>query len=292
MTSSNSQPQARKTGPAQATESPLPRRSKSGFDWFWTSLTWVAPPAILLLLVLVGWHVITVAFRIPPYLVPTPLSVLQTMLDRRAELGQALRLTGTAALLGFLCSLAVGFAVALIFSQSAIIRRSCYPYAIFLQTVPIVAMAPLIITWFGYGFHSVVIVSFMISLFPIITNTSTGLITVDARFLELFSIYQASRWQILWKLRVPNSVPFLIAGAKTSSGLSVIGAIVGEFFVGVSSEWRGLGHYINDASGNMNTKLLFAAVLNCTLLGLTVFVLVNVLGFVLLRRWNHPSTRA
>ncbi|MDB5385231.1 MAG: binding-protein-dependent transport system inner rane component [Planctomycetaceae bacterium] len=256
---------------------------------FFRAWDWLAPPAILFCMVILCWHAVTVAFKVPKYLVPSPLSVAQTMYERGGDLSHALRLTGTAALLGFLCSLIVGFVVALAFSQSALIRRSCYPYAIFLQTVPIVAIAPLIITWFGYGFHSVVIVSFMISLFPIITNTSTGLITVDARFLELFAIYHSSRWQVLWKLRVPNCVPFLIAGAKTSSGLSVIGAIVGEFFVGVSSDWRGLGHYISDASGNMNTTLLFAAVLNCTLLGLSVFVLVNVLGYVVLRRWNNPG---
>jgi NitT/TauT family transport system permease protein len=250
---------------------------------------WLAPPLILFCVVIFSWHFATVLLKIPKYLVPSPLSVAQTMYERGGDLGHALRLTGTAALLGFLCSLAVGFVVALAFSQSALIRRSCYPYAIFLQTVPIVAIAPLIITWFGYGFHSVVIVSFMISLFPIITNTSTGLLAVDPRFLELFAIYRATRWQILWKLRVPNCVPFLIAGAKTSSGLSVIGAIVGEFFVGVSSDWRGLGHYISDASGNLNTTLLFAAVLNCTLLGLSVFVLVNVAGYVVLRRWNNPG---
>jgi NitT/TauT family transport system permease protein len=255
----------------------------------WRAWNWLAPPVILFCLVVLGWHLTTVMFKVPKYLVPPPLSVIQTMYDRGSDLSHALRLTGTSALLGFACSLIVGFLVALIFSQSALIRRSCYPYAIFLQTVPIVAIAPLIIMWFGYGAHSVVIVSFMISLFPIITNTSTGLISVDPRFLELFEIYHASRWQILWKLRVPNCVPFLIAGAKTSSGLSVIGAIVGEFFVGVSSEWRGLGHYINDASGNLNTTLLFASVLNCTLLGLSVFVLVNVLGYIVLRRWNNPG---
>lgn len=251
--------------------------------------SWVAPPGILFLIMLSCWHAATVILKLPSYLVPSPLSVFQTMWERGLELGHALLLTGSAALLGFLCSLVVGFLVALVFSQSAVIRRSCYPYAIFLQTVPIVAMAPLIITWFGYGFHSVVIVSFMISLFPIITNVSTGLINIDPKFLELFAVYGASRWQVLWKLRVPNGVPFLIAGAKTSSGLSVIGAIVGEFFVGVSSEWRGLGHYINDASGNLNTKLLFAAVLNCTLLGLFVFALINFLGHWLLRRWDQPA---
>ncbi len=248
--------------------------------------TWLGPPVGLFVLVLTVWQLATTLFRVPAYLFPTPAAVWQIAREQRADLMQALLITGSAAGLGFLSSLVAGFVIALAFSQSPLIRRSCYPYAIFLQTVPVVAIAPLIITWFGFGFRSVVIVSFMIGLFPIITNTTTGLLAVDPRFLELFQIYNASRWQILWKLRVPNCVPFLVAGAKTSSGLAVIGAIVGEFFVGFGSDSHGLGYFITQASGQLKTDLLFASVLTCTLLGLTVFVLVNVVGMIVLRRWN------
>ncbi len=248
--------------------------------------SWLGPPVGLFLAVLLCWQLGTTLFKVPVYLFPSPVQVYRAALEHRQELTQALFITGSAAGLGFISSLLAGFVVALAFSQSPLIRRSCYPYAIFLQTVPIVAIAPLIINWFGFGFRSVVIVSFIIGLFPIITNATTGMLAVDQRYLELFEIYNASRWQILWKLRVPNCVPFLVAGAKTSSGLSVIGAIVGEFFVGFGSDSHGLGYYITLASGQLKTDVLFASVLTCTLLGLTVFVLVNVISAVVLRRWN------
>lgn len=248
--------------------------------------SWLGPPLGLFLFVLLCWQLATGLFHIPAYLFPSPWQVFQAARDQRQDLIRALMITGSAAGLGFVSSVLMGFLVSLAFSQSPLIRRSCYPYAIFLQTVPIVAIAPLIINWFGFGFRSVVIVSFIIGLFPIITNTTTGMLAVDKRFLELFEIYNASRWQILWKLRVPNCVPFLVAGAKTSSGLSVIGAIVGELFVGFGSDSHGLGYYITLASGQLKTDVLFAAVLTCTLLGLTVFVLVNVVSQAVLKRWN------
>lgn len=248
--------------------------------------SWLGPPLGLFVFVLLCWQLVTSLFHIPAYLFPSPWQVFQAARDQRHDLIQALMITGSAASLGFVSSLLAGFVVSLAFSQSPLIRRSCYPYAIFLQTVPIVAIAPLIINWFGFGFRSVVIVSFIIGLFPIITNTTTGMLAVDKRFLELFEIYNASRWQILWKLRVPNCVPFLVAGANTSSGLSVIGAIVGELFVGFGSDSHGLGYYITLASGQLKTDVLFAAVLTCTLLGLTVFVLVNVVSQAVLKRWN------
>lgn len=253
-----------------------------------SGLRWLGPPLGLFVVVILGWQLVTSVGDVPAYLFPSPWKVLQAARDKRPELMQALLITGSAASLGFLSSLGAGFVISLAFSQSPLIRRSCYPYAIFLQTVPIVAIAPLIINWFGFGFHSVVIVSFMIGLFPIITNTTTGMLAVDRRFLELFEIYNASRWQLLWKLRVPNCVPFLVAGAKTSSGLAVIGAIVGEFFVGFGSQSHGLGYYIMLSSGQLKTDVLFAAVLTCTLLGLSVFVLINLISQCVLQRWNSP----
>src|SRR5262249_18495250 len=145
-----------------------------------------------------------------------------------------------AALLGFAMSLAAGTALALVFSQSRIVQRSIYPYAIFLQTVPIVAIAPVLILWFGYGLAGVVSVSFILSLFPIITNATAGLTMVDANLIELFEVNNASRGQMLFKLRLPNAVPNLVTGAKISCGLSVIGAIVGEIYAGFQGDNYGL----------------------------------------------------
>ena len=249
----------------------------------------VLPPVILLALVIVAWHFAVVGLGIKAYLVPKPASVLKAAVDGRSELLQAVGLTAAAALTGFIGSLLIGTCIACVFSQSSVIRRSCYPYAIFLQTVPIIAIAPLIVVWFGAGFGSVVLVSFIISLFPIITNGTTGLLAIDPDLLDLFRLYRASRWQVLWKLRLPHSVPYLVTGARTSSGLAVVGAIVGEFFAGYQAEEHGLGYVIMQAAGFSQTDRLFAAVLASTFLGIAIFGLSTFVGTTVLRRWSDPQ---
>ena len=247
------------------------------------------PPAMLFGLVIVAWHFAVVGFGIKAFLVPKPLSVLTAVIDGRGELLQAVGLTAGAALTGFASSLLIGTFIACVFSQSGMIRRSCYPYAIFLQTVPIIAIAPLIVVWFGAGFRSVALVSFIISLFPIITNGTTGLLAIDSDLLDLFRLYRASRWQVLWKLRLPHSVPFLVTGARTSSGLAVVGAIVGEFFAGYQAEKHGLGYVIMQAAGFSQTDRLFAAVLASTFLGIAIFGLSTLVGSTVLRRWSDSQ---
>ncbi|WP_372366778.1 ABC transporter permease [Candidatus Uabimicrobium sp. HlEnr_7] len=256
----------------------------------YTSL--ILPPLIVFALFLFLWQGCVELFSLPPYLVPSPYRVLKIASENYSTLLIATLLTAAAAVGGFLLSFAVGTSVALIFSQSKIVRQSFYPYAIFLQTVPIVAIAPLIVVWFGNGFFSVILVSFIISLFPIITNGTMGLLAVKKEWLDLFLINNASASQILFKLRFPNAVPYLFTGAKISSGLSVIGAIVGEFFAGYGAKYHGLGYLITFTSGQMKTDYLFAAVFMSTVLGLVFFGGVSLLSsYVLQRRGvaNEPS---
>lgn len=251
----------------------------------------VAPPMILLILVIAAWHFAVVGFGIKAFLVPKPARVLAAAIAGREELLQAVGLTAGAALGGFFSSLMVGTLIACVFSQSIVIRRSCYPYAIFLQTVPIIAIAPLIVVWFGAGFRSVVLVSFILSLFPIITNGTTGLISIDPDLLDLFRLYRASRWQILWKLRLPHSIPYLVTGARISSGLAVVGAIVGEFFAGDMSDKHGLGYVIFQTSGHLRTDMLFASVIASTLLGIAIFGLSTFVSTTILKQWSVPNSR-
>lgn len=246
------------------------------------------PPAVLFVLVIAVWHFSVVGFGIKAYLVPKPAGVLNAAVESRGELLFAIGLTATATVCGFVSSLLIGSLTACVFSQSRVIRSSCYPYAIFLQTVPIVAVAPIIVVWFGAGFHSVVLVSFMISLFPIVTNGTSGMLAVDPDLLDLFRLYRASRWQVLWKLRLPHSVPFLVAGARTSSGMAVVGAIVGEFFAGNLAERHGLGYMILQGT-QFSTAKLFAAVIASTLLGITIFGLSTLIGSTVLSRWSDPK---
>ncbi len=246
----------------------------------------VLPPVSFFLAVLILWHLAVTGFSIKPFLLPGPLRVAAAIDAHFITLLRAAWLTAMGALCGFLLSFVVGFFIALVFSQSRIIERSLYPYAIFFQTVPIVAVAPLIILWIGYGFHGVVAVSFIISLFPIIANATNGLTSVEPNLIDLFHMNNASRWQLLTKLRVPNAVPNLLTGARISSGLSVIGAIVGEFFTGYATEDFGLGYLIIFASGQAKTDYLFACILFCTVLGLGIFSSVNLMSNMLLSRWS------
>ncbi|MEX0978436.1 MAG: ABC transporter permease [Pirellulales bacterium] len=249
------------------------------------------PPVLFFLVVVALWQAATVAWDIPVYLVPGPKRVLEAAREHAVELRQAVPLTGAAALVGFVLSLIVGTAVGLLFSQSPLIRRSIYPYAIFLQTVPIVAIAPVLIIWFGNGFGGVVSVAFILSLFPIITNATAGLTMVEPNLLELFAIHNASRSQTLFKLRLPNAVPHLVTGAKISCGLSVIGAIVGEISAGFGTDSYGLGTLITMATGKLDTAYAFAGVIAATLLSIVIFATVSWLGATILARWHVAAPR-
>ena len=246
----------------------------------------IAPPLLFFALFVLLWHLLVELFDIKPFLLPGPLGVATALQTHFSALLHAAWLTAAGALCGFLLSFSTGFLIALLFSQSKIIERALYPYAIFLQTVPIVAIAPLIILWIGYGIYGVVAVSFIISLFPIIANTTTGLTSVDRDLLDLFALNNATRWQILFKLRIPHAIPNLLTGAKISSGLSVIGAIVGEFFAGYGTEDFGLGYLVILTNGQAKTAYLFACILFCTLLGWAIFTAVNILSNFLLVRWR------
>jgi len=250
----------------------------------------VVPPIVLFLLLVGAWQATTYVQNIPRYLLPGPADVFATAVDNWRKLAGATGVTAAGAVCGFTASVLWGTLVAVVFSQSAMIRRSFFPYAIFLQTVPIVAIAPLIVLWSGTGFRSVVIVAFIVSLFPVVTNATAGLTAIDPDLLDLFRLHGASRWQTLVKLRLPSSVPSIVTGAKTSSGLAVIGTIVGEFFVGYDgSERFGLGYLIQQSSDQLKTDLLFCAVLLSTLLGLLVFLAVGAAGATILRRWDAGS---
>lgn len=244
------------------------------------------PPLLLLVVTLLAWQLLVWLLDVKPYVLPAPGSVARAAIRDYRDLLAAVWLTGKAAGLGLLISICLGTVTALLFSQSQLIRRSFYPYAIALQTVPIVAIAPLIVIWFEEGFHSVVLVTVIISLFPVITAVTTGLTSIDQGQFDLFTLNRASRWQLLFKLRVPSAVPYLVTGARTAAGLAVVGAIVGEFFVSHSLTHRGLGYFIQFSVPNLKVDLLICCVLCATLLGVLMFAAVSLAGRYLLDRWT------
>ena len=244
-----------------------------------------SPPVAVLLGVLLLWHFAVIIFALPAYLVPTPLRVAEVFCEEGSALARATLISGRAALCGFAISLVMGVIAAIVFSQSLVVRRSLYPYAIFLQTVPIVAIAPLVINWCGPGFWGVVVVVTMISLFPMIASTTAGLTSVPSGLADLFRLHHASRWQRLIKLQLPHAIPSLILGARASSGLAVVGSIVGEFFAGYGATEPGLGNLITQASNQLKTDLLFATMILSAVLGLLIFGGVCLCGTLFLARW-------
>jgi NitT/TauT family transport system permease protein len=247
----------------------------------------VAPTCSLLLLLLV-WAVAVQFSGVQTFLFPSPVQVGQAFWQQRQVLLLACGLTGGAALAGLALSILIGTLVAVLFSQSNWLRYGFYPYAIFLQTVPIVAIAPLLVMWFGYGPRGVIAVAFILSLFPIIANATAGMISVPRGLEELFRLGKASRWQRLVKLQLPHALPHLVTGVKTSSGLSVIGAIVGEFFVGYGGEGFGLGYLIRSWAESYRTDALFAAVFLSALLGVLIFAAVGLTAEKCFSRWSLP----
>ena len=220
----------------------------------------VLPPIALALIVLSAWQAVVTAFQIEKYLLPSPTQVVRAFVEGREELLRAAGFTIKAALAGLAASTLVGITVAILFSQSGMLRRSAYPYAIYLQTAPIVAIAPLIAVWIGEGIMAIIVVVFIISLFPVITNATDGLLAIPSELQELFRLNRATRWQTLWMLQLPQAMPRIITGIKISSAMVVLGATVGEYFVGsFSAKATGLGHVIFKAGPNLQTDKLFAA---------------------------------
>jgi len=246
-------------------------------------------PVLLFAVVAVVWHVLVRWLDIPKVILPSPLEILSALWQERWVLLKGSWVTLRAAATGLVCSAVFGSLTAILFSQSVVIRTALYPYVIFLQTVPIVAIAPLLIIWSGNNFRTIVLVATIISLFPIIANVTSGLLSINENLRDLFRMGSASRWQMLIKLRIPAAIPQLLVGLRISAGLAVIGAIVAEFFVGNSGTYDGLGTIMTARQANLKTPQLMAALVACTGLGILLLVVVNLLGATLLRRWTKHS---
>lgn len=244
----------------------------------------IGAPALTLILVCALWEIAVRALAIPAFLVPGPGAVLVAGWRERALLAGSLVTTAEGALAGFLLSLVLGTLAGVILSLSRPLERALYPYALFLQTVPIVAVAPLLVLWFGPGLRAVSVSAFIVSVFPVIANTLAGLRGVDARLTDLFRLYGARTPDRLFKLGLPSAVPSMTTGWRVASGLAVIGALVGEFVAGFSEGSAGLGITVLAAYRQLRTDLLFATVILASLLGLSLFVAVSLLSNQLLRR--------
>jgi NitT/TauT family transport system permease protein len=246
----------------------------------------LVPPLIPLLALPLAVEFLVREGFVRPYLLPAPSAVFRTLFSSRMELAQALLSTSAGALAGFLMSALGGIAIAVLLSSSRGVQMAFYPYAIFFQTVPLIAIAPLLVIWLGYGIQTVIASAFVASVFPVIANTLSGILSTDPALRDLFRLYGARPFVTLYKLRLPAALPQVFTGLQVSAGLAVIGAIVGEFIGG-----GGLGSVVDIARTQQRVDKVFAAVLLASLLGLALFGAINFLSHMMLRRW-HASEQS
>jgi NitT/TauT family transport system permease protein len=254
----------------------------------------VVAPVVVFLLVMCVWLFISYVLLEPRrrFLMPPPQQVVLVGLLNPANFGEimgALWSTAQVALVGLFTSMVIGTLIAVAMIQARWIEWSIYPWAVVLQTIPILAIVPLIGFWFQFGFSSRVLVCVLISIFPIITNTLFGLKSTDQAHHDLFTLQRATRLQRLLKLQVPGALPAIVSGWRIAAGLSVVGAIVGDFFFRQGDP--GIGRLIDDYRARLQSEQLFAAVALSSLLGLIVFWGFGLLGQLLVGSW-HESHRA
>lgn len=249
-----------------------------------TSVALVGGVAIAALLL---WEAVVWKFQLPKALLPTPRQCFAAAIEHRGVLIRGTFSTGIAAVAGLMAAVLVGSVIGVAFSQSRRVRLAFFPYVILLQTVPIVAVAPLLIIWSGYTFRTVVIVTVIVCLFPIINGVTFGLLQIDRDLSDLFRLYGANRRTRLLRLQIPSAIGQLMLGVKTSSGLAVIGAIVAEFFVGNGTKYDGLGTLMTGWQALLKTDALIAALMASAALGLAMFAAVHAISEKLLARWTQ-----
>jgi NitT/TauT family transport system permease protein len=249
----------------------------------------VAPPLVVGVLMLGGWEATCRAFAIPSYLLPSPSEIATSFVEDAPALLHALWITLRVTFIALALSVVIGTAVAFMFVQSPIIERSFFPYAIVLQVTPIVAIAPLIIILVKNTQLALVICATIIAIFPIISNTTVGLRSVDAGHQDLFAINRASRLQSLVYLRIPSALPYFFAGLRISSGLALIGAVVAEFVAGTGGRNTGLAYEILQAGYQLEIPRMFAALFLITVAGIALFLVMVGLSKLALGSWHDSA---
>jgi NitT/TauT family transport system permease protein len=250
----------------------------------------VLPPLVVFAVCVLAMEWAVVHFKVGKYVLPKPSAVFDCIVTNWRSLLASTWVTAKPALIGFGASAVVGIIAAIILASSKWILRAFYPYTIFFQTVPLVAIAPLLVLWMGFGMKPVAMSAFIVSVFPVIANTLAGLLSVDPNLRDMFRLYRAGPIATLFKLRLPSATPNILTGLRVSAGLAVIGTIVGEFVAAFTEGTVGLGMMIADTNRRGDMEWVFAAVLVSSLLGLVLFIAINCLSWLLLRHW-HASER-
>ncbi len=244
-------------------------------------------PIITFLLLLFAWELIVNFQNIPKYILPAPSDIFTSFLLNYSDLLRSTFITFRITFFAFMIASLLAIFIAILFSQSKIIELSLYPIAVIFQVTPVVAIAPLILIWVGLdnAEFAILILAVIVAFFPVLANTNLGIRSVEKNLSELFSLYEANRFQRLFKLQLPYALPFILTGMKTSIGLALIGSVVAEFVAG-SGTSTGLAWRIIEAGNRLDVPKLFAALILLVVLGVILFLIMSLLEKILLKRWD------
>ena len=251
---------------------------------------WLLPLAIMVLAIWL-WDCICVWNAIPQYILPRPGVVLQTLYDDAGLLFGSLLVTLRITFLSLVLAVVGGVGLAVLFTQSKWVEMSFFPFAVVLQVTPIVAIFPLINIYVDNQTAKLLLCAWIVAFFPILSNTTLGLNSVDRNLRDLFRLNGATRWQELWHLRLPAAMPYFLGGLKIAGGLSLIGAVVAEFVAGASGQSSGLASRIIEAGYRLNAPRLFAALILISLAGIVIFLALSLISHLALRRWHESALK-
>jgi NitT/TauT family transport system permease protein len=270
------------------TDAPAERVSVAGSGGVSRTMR-ILVPVIMLGLVVVAWWGIVIAYQIPRYILPSPADVAVAMVTDWPILGRSLLNTLWTTFAALALALTGGVALAILMAQSKWIELALYPYAVILQVTPVVAIAPLILIYAPSTEFALLLCAWIVAFFPVLSNTTAGLKSVDHNLLDLFQLYGASRWRTLWYLQIPAALPFFLAGLKIAGGLALIAAVVAEFAAGSAGAGSGLAFRLLESQYRLNIPRLFAALLLLSLTGVVIFAMTSLVSHLLLRRWHESA---
>ncbi|RWM94555.1 MAG: ABC transporter permease [Mesorhizobium sp.] len=251
---------------------------------------WLLPLAIMVLAIWL-WDRICVWNDIPKYILPRPGVVLQTLFDDAGLLFSSLLVTLRITFLSLLLAVIGGVGLAVLFTQSKWVEMSFFPFAIVLQVTPIVAIFPLINIYVDNQTTKLLLCAWIVAFFPILSNTTLGLNSVDRNLRDMFRLNGATRWQQLRYLRLPAAMPYFLGGLKIAGGLSLIGAVVAEFVAGATGQSSGLASRIIEAGYRLNAPRLFAALILISFTGILIFLVLSLISHLILRRWHESALK-
>jgi NitT/TauT family transport system permease protein len=271
-----------------ALQTPLASVEPNALDGKGLRLVRILLPVVVLAIGVAAWEFVVRVNDIPPYVLPSPGAVFQTLVSDWPILSRSLLTTLRTTLEGFVAAAVGGIGLALLFNQSKWLEYSLFPYAVILQVTPIIAIAPLLLIYLPQQ-TAVIVCAWIVGFFPVLSNTTLGLNSVDRNLAGLFRLYGASRIQTLRYLKLPSALPFILGGLRIAGGLSLIGAVVAEIAAGSAGSGSGLAYRIAESGYRLNIPRMFAALLLLSVAGIVIYGLLALTSHLVLRRWHESA---